>query len=136
MLILLLATSLAFAQDPPGIEVVQPGETFVPTVKIFALPEPYYDSCLEKAKLLDATKKELTTQQGLTQEAMDQSEKAIDGLQSEIKHCGSQVGQLNLQMSALQERNKGLKAQRNILVGTVAAVVLVAGTGTWAALRK
>jgi hypothetical protein len=131
MIAILLASSLAFADDP-GIEVVQPGETFTPTVKVFALPEPYYDSCLEKAQMLEATRTELEATKRAVQPALDEAEEAITDLQSELTICGNQVGQLQLDLAVSLERNKSLRAQRNILIGTVAAVV-VASVGTaWA----
>lgn len=123
MIALLLVTSLALADD---IQAVEAGETITAPTKSFLLPERYYDRCLEKAELLKAAQEEIALLQAEVPPALVEADRAIHALDIEISLCADQVGMLTSQLAVGAEREKGLRAQRNILIGTGAVLVAVA----------
>jgi len=127
MLFLLIGAALA-----QGIEVVQPGETYIAEEKVFVLPEPYYDRCLANSKALEEARALLEEASSEGVEELDAAKATIIKLQSELIACDDQASRLQLDNNTLFTENKQLRVQRVILGSTAAAAVIIAGLEAWA----
>jgi len=130
---LLLLASVAVAD---GIEVLQVGDTHTAEVKSFVLPESYYDSCLEKAQLLEDTQAELYKLQDQAGPALEEAQDALIVAQSELQKCGQQVGVLRTDAAVLREENRQLKSKQILLGGGFVTVAIIAGLEAWALSQK
>lgn len=115
---ILFLASLAFAGD---ITVVQPGQTYKATDKVFVLPEPMYDTCLAKAEALRATEIELERAGQEILEANATARAALDA-------CSTSLAMAQQDNLLLRKDLKIVRQQRTFLIlGSAALAAVIAG---------
>ena len=141
MIALLLAASLALAEEPQIIPVA-PGETVTPSYQSYLLPELHYDSCLTKGLNLDVCKKGLNSCQDLSLTALDEARSSFDLMQAAFDVAQSQMGsdenmiqdltdrniQLHQDVQDLHVVNLKVRGQRNIAWAVTSGIVIAAAT--------
>ena len=105
---------LALAAEPA---VLEPGQTYRATEKVFVLPEPMFDTCLAKAQALEDVEAELEKRGAELSSALRSSMIVLDACTA----AGAAATQDKL---LLQKDVVRLRSTRNLLIG--GSVVLTA----------
>jgi hypothetical protein len=130
MTALLLALALlrpAEADDPPAIQVVQPGACIRPTTLSFLVPEARYDvmlSCLEAKPRLEA---DLAACLSTAQAALGECKTGLEAAQTALGVCHGQVESCVQERVTLRDQAARYKRQRNTAILVAGGTLVVLG---------
>jgi len=115
---ILLLAQLALAD---GVVVLQPGQPYKATEKVFVLPEPMYDTCLAKAQALKEVEVELKKQGDEIIAADVRARAALDA-------CSTAAATAQQDALLLKKDLKIVRQQRNFLIlGSAVLTAIIVG---------